>query len=216
LLTEEKAHNIRMKKISLFIVILLLTSCATTQQTVVDRQLPSEIKARSTSLIHQRLYHCIGLTEGRPGLLHVVDSATPNAWVGDDKIVVLTTGIFKYSDEVLATVIAHELAHVKLDHLRNVRAVSYVTTGVFLVAGFFIPNIGLLNHVVNPTVTNNYSKTQEYEADKLASETLTKCFSFTIEQQVKYFQALDDGSGGGFMSTHPAWSDRIEAIKHSH
>jgi hypothetical protein len=40
---------------------------------------------------------------------------------------------------------------------------------VMLVANAFIPGVGLLNHVINPAVTNNaVSKPQELEADLAA------------------------------------------------
>jgi Zn-dependent protease with chaperone function len=211
LLPVKKVYNEAMKNLSLLIIILFLTSCATTQQS--SYVIPKQILARPTLMIHQRLHQCMELTKGNPNDIRVAESEEPNAMVGDDNIVVLTSGFFKHSNEVLAFVIAHELAHVKLNHVRNIRAVSVATTGAFIVIGVFIPGAASLNHIVNPAVTNNYSKSQEYEADKLASETLTKCFKFTIEKQVQILQEMDDGSKGGFWATHPAWKDRIEAIK---
>jgi hypothetical protein len=84
----------------------------------------------------------------------------------------LTEGLFRFGDDTIAFVIAHEIAHAKLKHIRDKRAVSLATTGVMIIAGAIIPGLGFLNYAVNPAVTNNYGKGQEYETDKLASETV--------------------------------------------
>ena len=85
-----------------------------------------------------------------------------------------------------------------------------------LVANYFIPGVGYLDLIINPTVTNNYSKVQEYEADKMASEFCLKCFNMTMEKQSEIMQKLKETTkvdGGGFWADHPAWDDRMNNIK---
>jgi Zn-dependent protease with chaperone function len=147
--------------------------------------------------------------------LVIVGDKEPNAMADGDDTIYLTAGLFKYSDETIAFIIAHELSHVKLGHVAKVRAVSYATTGVMTVVGYLVPGAGYLNHVVNPAVTNNYSKLQEYDADKLAWDTCKRCLGFgdTVQRQILESIKNDASGGGGFWSTHPAWEDRIKNIR---
>jgi hypothetical protein len=140
-----------------------------------------------------------------------------NAFVNVSGNIVFTNGaIENWDDDILTFVAAHEIAHDKLGHVAKKMTVSYTTTGVMLVANALVPGLGLLNHIINPAVTNNFSKTQEYDADKLASEYCLKCFGMTIEKQSDIMNRMKDtskGDGGGFWATHPAWGDRIKNIE---
>lgn len=140
-----------------------------------------------------------------------------NAWVNVSGNITFTKGALEnFDDYTLTLIAAHEIAHDKLGHVADKMAVSYTTTGVMIVAGALVPGLGLLNYVVNPAVTNNYSKIQEYEADKLASEFCAKCFGMSIEKQTAIMlsiKAKAEADGGGFWASHPAWKDRIENIK---
>jgi predicted Zn-dependent protease len=64
-------------------------------------------------------------------------------------------------------------------------------------------------------VTNNFSKSQEFDADRLAVETCVSCFGFTIEQQIQILESIkkDSADAGGFWDRHPSWNDRIENVK---
>ncbi len=139
-----------------------------------------------------------------------------NASVNLSGQIVFTQGALRlWDDDTLTFVAAHEIAHDKLGHVGKKIAVSAVTSGIMLVADFFIPGVGLLNHAVNPAVVNNYSKTQELEADKTASEACGKCFGMTSEKQIAIMTKIRQTSqeGGGFWASHPAWSERIENIR---
>ena len=84
-----------------------------------------------------------------------------------------------------------------------------------IVANVLLPGAGLLNHIINPTITNNYSKTQEYDADQLASDFCAQCFDMSIERQIAIMQRIEKiskSSGGGFWATHPSWEDRIKSV----
>lgn len=140
----------------------------------------------------------------------------PNASVNISGQITFTQGALKaWDDETLTFIAAHEIAHDKLGHVSKKIAASAVTTGVMIIANRFIPGIGLLNHLINPAIVNNYSKTQEYDADKLASESCEKCFGMTKARQVEIMKNIQKTSsgGGGFWASHPSWSDRIENIK---
>ena len=202
-----------MKKIIL-LAIFLLASCA--HQQAAPYVIPQYVKARSVETLYNKAIFCSSVYgAGTHPFVFINPGKEPNAWVDTDNKVHLTEGLFRFDDDTIAFVIAHEIAHAKLKHVRNRNAVSLATTGVFMVAGVFIPGIGLLNHAVNPAVTNNYSKVQEYEADKLASETLASCFNIPVDKQVQILQSMQSGTidAGGFWDQHPSWADRIENIK---
>lgn len=200
-----------MKKLSLVIIALtFLFGCASNKKFIADR--PSEdTKERFT-----KVYECLRLGEdGVVPSLMIARVKGINAWIDNDNRVYLTPGLYNYDDNTITFIMAHELSHAKLKHIRNRQAVSYATTGAMMVAGFIVPGAGWLNHAVNPAVTNNFSKFQEYDADRLASETLVNCFDISVEKQIHILESLkkDTTDAGGFWDRHPSWNDRIANIR---
>jgi Zn-dependent protease with chaperone function len=210
----KKVYNSSMQKLFFILAVFCLVGCAATQQS--NYVIPQHIKDRHIEKLYHRAVNCMAFEAGEVGGNPFVNGAKePNAMANNDNEIVLTEGLFQFNDDTITFVIAHELSHIKLKHIRNRKAVSIATTGVFMVAGFFIPGVGLLNYAANPAVTNNYSKVQEYEADKLASETLISCFNISLDKQIQILESMQSGTtdAGGFWDQHPAWSDRIENIK---
>ncbi len=197
-----------MKKV-LLIALAFLAGCATAQQPA--RAVPQAYKDRIIPIV-RKAQACVnpGITIG----IKIAQSGEPNAWA-DDKSIGFTEGILAYDDETLLFIAAHELAHIKLGHLRKAQGVSYATTGVMLIVNALIPGAGYLNHVVNPAIVNNYSKTQEYEADKLASQVSASCMGISMTRQVVILQSLKARTrdGGGFWDRHPSWEERIANIQ---
>ncbi len=140
----------------------------------------------------------------------------PNAWVNISGNITFTKeALEKFDDDALTFVAAHEIAHDKLGHVAKKMAVSSTITGALVVANVFLPGAGLLNHIINPTITNNYSKTQEYDADQMASVHCAQCFDMSIERQIAIMQKIEKiskSSGGGFWATHPSWENRIKSV----
>lgn len=137
----------------------------------------------------------------------------PNAWITEDKLY-FTEEIFAFDDDVLKFVMCHEIAHNKLGHLAKRKTVSYITTGVMIVADIIIPGVGLLNYLANPAVVNNFSKKQEFEADTEASKACL-CLGILISEQIEMLKKLKSATddSGGFWDQHPSWDERIENIK---
>jgi len=148
--------------------------------------------------------------------VYISDQEAPNAWVNVSGNITFTkSALEKYDDDTLSFMAAHEISHDKLGHVAKKMAVSHSITGVMLVANALLPGVGLLNYIINPTITNNYSKTQEYDADQLASDFCSKCFGMSIETQVAILQKMkkiSKSSGGGFWATHPSWDERVKNI----
>jgi Zn-dependent protease with chaperone function len=203
-----------MKKIVfVFVAVIMLCSCAQKQQYII----PANVKARNHAVIFRQAFSCLKLSnEGiEKSMLYIHPGHDPNAWIDPGNDVHITEGLFQFNDETLAFVIAHELSHAKLHHVGKKILTSMATTSVMMVANAFIPGIGLLNHVVNPAVTNNFNKLQELDADRLASETLITCFGIPVDRQIIVLESIQKATpeGGGFWAQHPSWSDRINAIR---
>lgn len=201
-----------MKRLGLiFIILTLLIGCATTPKVLYV--IPQYIKDRPATAIFRKAGTSMGIKSGSK--LYINGSKTPNAYVNAKHNIYITEGLFQYDDDTLAFAIVHELCHVKLSHVRKIQAVSVATTAGMLILNVFVPGAGLLNHAVNPAITNNFSKSQEFAADRLASEILLKYFNISIERQIQILRNIqkDTPQGGGFWSDHPSWDERIANIQ---
>jgi len=206
-----------MKKIIL-VFIILLASCSTQNNYLITNNslsLPTGIQEQSSIAIVNKIHECLKLSDDKIfPFVYIAHSDEINAWIDDKDNIFITRGFYVFDDKVIMFVLAHEMAHIKLKHLRNRKMVSYATSGAIMIINRFVPGFGWFNVAANPAVTNNFSKTQEYAADKLASEVLISCFNISSAEQVKILQSIQNVTqeGGGFWAQHPSWSERIEAI----
>lgn len=147
--------------------------------------------------------------------VHVGQSSQKIVYIRDNEHIVFSEGMFVYNDDALKFFMAHEIAHNKLGHSAKRKTASLITTGAMMVAGFFVPGAGLLNYGVNPAVVNNYSKSQEFEADTEAAKACIECMGISKDSIIKTMlqMSTDTKDGGDFWSTHPSWNERIENIK---
>lgn len=124
-------------------------------------------------------------------------------------------------DEAMwATVFGHELAHLKLKHQeqRTERDEwGHRASGVLSVMlGFVgVPLAPLLTDTAASMVTRGYSREDEMEADALALVYLRRA-GYDPVAALRFHQRLAMHTGNqpkGLMSTHPAGTERIEAIR---
>jgi Zn-dependent protease with chaperone function/predicted small secreted protein len=157
------------------------------------------------------------LNPGTDYAVYISSKDQINAWMNITGSITFTQkALDAWDEDTLTLVAAHEIAHDKLGHVAKTMGVSYTTSTIMAIAGFIVPGLGYLDLIVNPAVTNNFSKLQEYDADRLAAESCNKCFGMTNERQLEILRSMKRQSkndGGGFFSTHPAWNDRIENIR---
>lgn len=125
--------------------------------------------------------------------------------------------------EEMASVIAHELGHVALGHLRR-RMIDFTgQNAVFVmlsaVLNRFLPFIGIwIANLISVAVMARLSRRDEFEADAYAAALLTKAGIGTAAQK-SLFRKLGHltGSTGGqmpaWLMSHPATEDRIAAIE---
>jgi len=193
-----------MRKFLIIVIVLLLAGCFRTVPTFV---IEPEVKARGTAIFAR-----VNNELGTAVQVFLRDTQEVNAWTEGDRMDI-TLGVFRYDDDTVTFIMAHELSHAKLKHSRDRKILSGGITVAMIFVGAIIPGAGLLNHAINPAVVNNFSKENELAADKLASDTCLK-LGIPISKQIDIINNLRKASadGGGFWSQHPSWDDRIQNI----
>jgi len=157
----------------------------------------------------------------------VVDDPTINAFALPGGNIGVHTGLLlaAQSESELASVIAHEIAHVTQNHLARMAAAqsqSYWPTmaalALALLAGRSNPNVAsaAIASTQAYSIQNrlSYSRDFEREADRLGYETLTKA-GFDPHAMSEFFERLQranrfyDTSAPAYLRTHPLTSERI-------
>jgi Zn-dependent protease with chaperone function len=204
-----------MRRVLVFLVaILSIAGCATTGTQTVQQQdyeVPYYIASRPTKSNLKKLCLCYGIDEVE---IFTVKTDYPLAWA-DEKGIHLTEGLFQFGNTTISFIMAHELAHIKLKHLKKHNEKSAKITEAMTFVNHFIPGAGLLNHVINPAVMKQYSKEQEWEADDLAVETAGWCLDMPRETMAWALEKMTPFAreGGGFWDDHPALQERIDRIR---
>ncbi|MFZ1470697.1 MAG: M48 family metallopeptidase [Paracoccaceae bacterium] len=161
--------------------------------------------------------------------VHVFDVDPVNGLAAPDGRIFLTRGFLqKYrqgvvSDTEMASVIAHELGHVSMGHMRR-RMIDFTGHNAvfFLLTAFlarFLPIIGIwIANAVSTALMARLSRRDEFEADAYASALLIRSGIGTGPQK-SLFRKLDALTRGGaagipaWMRSHPHTEERIRAIE---
>lgn len=152
-----------------------------------------------------------------------------NGLAAPDGRIFLTAGFLQrksrgeVSAEELASVIAHELGHVALGHIRR-RMIDFTgQNAVFVllsaVLNRFLPFIGFwLAHMLSTALMARLSRRDEFEADAWASALLIRS-GIGTGPQISLFEKLDamvvakTTGVPAWLLSHPKSVDRIAAIK---
>ena len=158
---------------------------------------------------------------------------TPNAFVINHNIIVLTSGLLKYiqSPEALIGVIAHEIGHIKNFHLTKrkkriedmklldqISSLATITTSILSNN----PEIFIQSTITSKSQIQNffssYSKNQEREADLFTIQKLND-LKISSEGLIEFLLSLEKESNKNNMSkddfmfaTHPSYDDRLDII----
>ncbi|MEY4306616.1 MAG: hypothetical protein RIT52_2791 [Pseudomonadota bacterium] len=161
--------------------------------------------------------------------VHVFEVDAVNGLAAPDGRIFLTRGFLaarargEVTAEELASVIAHELGHVALGHLRR-RMIDFTgQNAVFVVLSAFLnrflPFIGIwIANLISTALMARLSRRDEFEADAYASALLTKAGIGTAPQK-SLFQKLDaltkvrGAEIPVWLRSHPHTEDRIAAIE---
>jgi len=181
------------------------------------------------NLYAQKVAQAVALASDRPATfkgyhLQVLDTNEVNAFAAPGGFLFVTKGLLKLvkSEDELACVLAHEVAHVAKRHglktIQTSRLTSAFTVLGSEAAKSYTPQQmnqlttafeGAVEDVVNKLVVNGYSRDKEYEADRFGAQYARdahydpgalKTFLARLEKS--------EGSGGGMFKTHPAAAKR--------
>jgi len=154
----------------------------------------------------------------------ILDSNEINAFTTSGGHIFLTRGLINIAktEDSLAAVIAHEVAHNQLRHSIKAIKTSRITQAVFLTATTGVGNIigmdvnemaDILNEsageIVQTMVNSGYSREQEYEAD-IAAMYFLAVAGYQPSALIDMLRELDTVQMiSGFSKTHPAPRQRI-------
>jgi len=153
--------------------------------------------------------------------INVITDSQLNAWcMPGGKIVVYTglIGALRLSDDELAAVMGHEMAHALREHARE-RASQAAVQGVGLgVLGAVTGRSGvadLSGLVLDLTLNLPNSREHETEADRIGVELAARA-GYDPRAAVSVWEKMSRRSGGQppeFLSTHPSHAHRIDDLR---
>lgn len=205
------------KAIAIFFVMIFLVDCAGSRQLQrsclnqhsmlpVIGQAVSRL-AYSNDLDPNKIYLC------------VLEGTEINVWIDKHPTIYLTTGFLDVmpGNDGLMCVLAHELSHYTLNHIANTQAVSLGVSAVFQIANVFVPGVGYLDHLANPTITRTYGRSNELDADENAVGMCKRAGMVNARKNMtdmlEWLKSYHKDSGRFFLwATHPPIDDRLENL----
>jgi len=157
--------------------------------------------------------------------LAILDSNEINAFATSGGHIFVTRGLINAAktEDALAGVIAHEVAHIQLQHsikaIKNSRITQAIlvtgTSAAGAAAGMDVKQLtDVMNEsvgeIVQTLVNNGYSQTQEFEADNTAMSLMAGA-GYNPSGLIDMLKSLSSvqKSGAGFGKTHPSPAQRI-------
>ncbi|MCL2008053.1 MAG: M48 family metalloprotease [Treponema sp.] len=173
----------------------------------------------------------IAINSPRPDIfsgyfVNILDTYEINAFATPGGHIFITRGLLSAanSEDALAGIIAHEIAHIQLQHgiksIRNNRIMqALVVTGISaggVAAGYDVNELTdifneSVSEIVTTLVNSGYSRTQEFEADDLAVSLMAHA-GYNPSALITMLRVLEGGgqdTSRGFGRTHPTPAQRI-------
>src|SRR5688572_9267492 len=158
-----------------------------------------------------------------PWEVHVISIDEVNAWCMPGGKMAMYTGLVQKlnaTDDEIAAVMGHEIAHALREHARERMSRQMATQlGVGLVGALFgIGDLGqvIAGQVANVTLNLPNSRLHETESDRIGVELAARA-GFDPRAAVGLWEKMGKASGGGqppkWLSTHPSHEDRIADLK---
>jgi len=161
----------------------------------------------------------------------LLDNDEINAFATSGGHIFVTRGLVNAakSEDALAGVIAHEVAHIQLKHsikvIKNSRVIqAFLVTGTSAVGAATLTDVKQLTDAMNESVgeivhtliNSGYSKPQEFEADNTALSLMAKA-GYNPSGLIEMLKSLSavQTTGVGFGKTHPSPARRISNAKRS-
>ena len=149
-----------------------------------------------------------------PYTFQVVKDDSINAFATMGGFVYLHTGLIATAENEaeLASVVAHEIGHIAARHAVEQMKERAIAQGLLSAAG--LDESAAVQIGVELAVSRPNSREDEFEADQKGLDTMTKA-GYAPIGMISFMEELQQkgGSPPSFLSTHPALSDRIQALK---
>ena len=163
--------------------------------------------------------------------INIFETEPINGLAAPDGRIFITRGFYnKYKNgdvtvEEISSVVAHELGHVALGHIRR-RMIDFsgqnaVRAALGALLSRLIPGLGgYIASFIGSLLMAKLSRRDEYEADEYASALMIKS-GLGIEPQISMFKKLDkisnlQGTVPAWLMSHPPTQERINSIKQVH
>ena len=154
--------------------------------------------------------------------VNVISSKTVNAWCMAGGKIAFYTGLLdtlKLSDDEVAAVMGHEIAHALREHSRE-RASEQMFTQLGVAIGGAVLGVGQLGNdaltkAVDVTLSLPHSRQHETEADRIGVE-LSARAGYNPEAAVTLWEKmgrLSESRPPELLSTHPAPESRMEGLR---
>lgn len=208
--------------------IIQLSSIGDNDEVALGRQIDGQIRQevrisndRAANALVSRLGQMLAARSDRPNIpytFRVVDDKNLNAFATMGGFVYINTGTIAASDNVaqLASVIGHEIGHITGRHALEQMKQMAIAQGIATIAG--VADDRLVNIGVNLALRLPNSREAEFDADRRGLLNITRA-GFAPSAMPAFMQKLASAGGGGsalaFLNTHPATSDRINALNQS-
>ncbi|MBO6517747.1 MAG: M48 family metalloprotease [Bacteroidia bacterium] len=142
------------------------------------------------------------------------DDSILNAFCTPGGYIYVYTGIIKFldSEDELAGVMGHEIAHADERHSTEALTKQYGTDVLFAI--LFGNDQGTLTQIAKGMLGLSYSRANESEADMRSVDYLYPT-QYDARGAARFFEKIVDAGGGSgpeFLSTHPNPENRVEAI----
>ena len=155
--------------------------------------------------------------------VNLIGSNQINAWCMPGGKIAFYTGILdqlKLTDDEVAMIMGHEMAHALREHARE-RMAKSKATGLGLSVASQLLGLGQLGDVAanmgTQLLTLKYGRDDETEADLVGLEIAARG-GFKPEASVQLWKKMLSATGGGkgqpsFLSTHPSGNNRIQELE---
>ena len=144
----------------------------------------------------------------------IEDDSVLNAFCTPGGYIYVYTGLIKFldSEDELAGVLGHEIAHADLRHSTEQLTKNY---GLHLIIKLFTGDAAFLGSIAGNLISLNFSRSDESEADRQSVIYLSDT-KYDARGVARFFQKMKvDGNSSSilqFLNTHPNPENRIENI----
>ena len=153
--------------------------------------------------------------------VNLIGSKQVNAFCMPGGKIAFYTGILdqlKLTDDEVAMIMGHEMAHALREHARS-RIAKSQATSIGLSLGAQLLGLGELGNMAanlgTQLLTLKYSRSDESEADLVGLELAARA-GYNPQAAVSLWRKMGEATGNGgisFLSTHPTGPDRIQELE---